>query len=387
MMDLAYFDNYAANPLHPEVVETMIAYLKTTFGNPSSQHRLGDPAAEALETARRQVMELINAGEWEIVFCTSGTESVNMAVKGVAFALRDKGKHIVTSDIEHNAVLRSMRRLRLMDWRVTSVSVDRYGLIDPAEVAKAITEETVLVTIMHANNEIGTIQPIAEIAKICRERKVTFHTDAVASCGVTPIDVKELDVDLLSLAANQFHGPLGAAALYIKRGTTIWPLLDGGVQERGRRAGTENMVGIVGLGKAAELAKKEMAARTEHTRALRQRLIAGLKERVPDIRINGHPEKCLPHLVSVSIYGVEGESVMLMLDDEGICIATRSACAAGALQASHVLLATRLDFIEAQGTLMISFGRDNTEAEVDRLLEALPPIVERLRAMSPVYKK
>jgi len=385
-MDVVNLDNYGANPLHPEVRKVMISYLETIYGNPSSQHTIGDRAAEALEEARARVMELINAEEREVVFCTSGTESVNMALKGVAFARREEGRHIVTSDIEHNAVLRTMRRLRLMDWKVTSVSVDSSGLVDPGEVARAITGQTVLVTVMHANNEIGTVQPIAEIARICQERKVPFHTDAVASCGVLPLDVKALGVDLLSLAANQFHGPSGAAALYVRRGTKIWPLLDGGVQERGKRAGTENMIGIVGLGKAAELARAEMARRAAHTKALRERLITGLKDRLADIRINGHPDKSLPHLVSVSIAGVEGESVMLMLDDEGICVATRSACAAGALQASHVLLAIGLDFIEAQGTLLISFGRDNTEAEVDRLLEVLPPVVERLRAMSPVYK-
>jgi len=386
-MDLAYLDNYGATPLHPQVLETMVNYLQTTFGNPSSQHSVGDRAAEALAAAREQVCGLINAEEREVVFCSSGTESVNTAIKGVAFALRDKGKHIVTSDIEHNAVLRTMRRLRLLDYQVTSVSVDEHGLVDPAAVAKAITDQTVLVTIMHANNEIGTIQPIAEIAKICRQRKVAFHTDAVASCGLVPIDVKALDVDLLSLAANQFHGPSGAAALYVKRGTTMWPLLDGGVQERGRRAGTENMVGIVGLGKAAELARAEMGDRQARARALKEKLITGLKESVADVRFNGHPTQCLPHLVSASIFGVEGESVMIMLDEEGICVATRSACAAGALQASHVLLSIGLDFTEAQGTLMISFGRDNTAADVDRFLQAMPPIVQRLRAMSPVYKK
>ena len=385
-MDVVNLDNYGANPLHPEVRRVMISYLETTYGNPSSQHTIGDSAAEALAEARTRVMELINAQEREVVFCTSGTESVNMAIKGVAFARREEGKHIVTSDIEHNAVLRTMRRLRLMDWKVTSVSVDETGLVDPQEVARAITPETVLVTIMQANNEIGTIQPIAEIARVCQERKVTFHTDAVASGGIIPTDVKELGVDLLSLAANQFHGPSGAAVLYVKRGTKMWPLLDGGVQERGKRAGTENMIGIVGLGKAAELARAEMDQRAARTGALKERLVAGLRERLVDIRINGHPRKSLPHLVSVSIAGVEGESVMLMLDDEGICVATRSACAAGALQASHVLLAIGLDFVEAQGTLMISFGRDNTEAEVDLLLENLPPVVERLRAMSPVYK-
>jgi cysteine desulfurase len=378
-------DNYGSNPLHPTVKEKMIDYLNTTYGNPSSQHSIGDPAAEALEQARYQVRKLINADEKEIVFCSSGTESVNMAVKGVAFARRDEGKHIVTSDIEHNAVLRSMRRLRMLDWKVTSVSVDKTGLIDPDEVAEAIRPDTVLVTIMHANNEIGVIEPISEIAQICRQKKVTFHTDAVASTGVIPVDVKELDVDLLSLAANQFNGPSGAAALYIRRGTKIWPLLDGGVQERGRRAGLENMIGRVGLGEAARLASVEMDERIYHTAGFKHKLLEDLNKTIPDIIINGHPEKSLPNLVSVSIKGVEGESIMLMLDDEGICVATRSACAAGALQASHVLLSIGLDFTEAQGTLLITFGRENRYWHIDKLMKALPPIVEHFRKMSPVY--
>jgi cysteine desulfurase len=380
-------DNAAATPIHPAVKARMIDYLENVYANPSSQHRLGDKASEALDTAREQVAQLIGAEPREIVFGSGGTESVNHAVKGVAFAKRDKGKHIITSNIEHNAVLRTLRALRLMDWRVTSLEVDQHGRLDPAAVEKAITDETVLITIMHANNEIGTTEPIAEIGQIARKHKIVFHTDAVASTGIVPVDVKAMNVDLLSLAANQFYGPSGVGALYVKRGTALWPLLDGGVQEQNKRAGTQNMLGIVGMGVAAELAKAEMDQRAAHTRALKERMAKGLAEGIDHIIINGHPEYCLPHLLSVSVGFIEGESMMIMLDEEGVAVATRSACAAGSLQASHVLLGIGLDFADAQGTLVFTFSPENTEADVDFVVEKLPPIVERLREMSPLYKK
>ncbi|MBU0516763.1 MAG: cysteine desulfurase [Proteobacteria bacterium] len=380
-------DNAAATPLHPDVKKRMIDYLETTYANPSSQHSLGDLAAEALDIAREQVAALVGAEPREIVFGSGGTESINHAIKGVAFAKRDKGKHIITSNIEHNAVLRTLRALRLMDWRVTSLDVDEYGLVDPQAVAEAITDETVLITVMHANNEIGTVEPIAEIGAVARERKIVFHTDAVASAGLVPLDVKAMNVDLLSLAANQFYGPSGAGALYVKRGTALWPLLDGGVQEQNKRAGTQNMLGIVGLGVAAEIARAEMDKRAEHTRGLKGRMAAGLKKGIEHLIFNGHPEKCLPHLLSVSVGFIEGESMMIMLDEDGVAVTTRSACAAGALQASHVLLGIGLDFADAQGTLVFTFSPENTEADVDYVVEKLPPIVERLREMSPLYKK
>ncbi len=380
-----YFDSLAGTPLHPEVQRVMTEYLQSTYGNPSSQHQVGDAAAEALDIAREQVAGLIGAEPREVVFCSGGTESINHAIKGVAWAQEKKGRHIITSNIEHNAVLRTLRALKLKDWRVTSLDVDHYGTVDPAAVAEAISDETVLISVMLANNEIGTIEPIREIAEIAQAHKIPMHTDAVCAAGVIPVDVKDLGVNLLSIAANQFHGPAGAGALYIKRGTPLWPLVDGGVQEHNKRAGSQNMVGIVGMGKAAELATAEMAARVAHTGQLKERMIKGLKEVIPHIIINGHPSQSLPNLVSVSVRYIEGESMMIMLDEEGICVATRSACAAGALQASHVLISIGMDFGDAQGTLVLSFNSMNTSEEVDVFLAKLPPIVERLRAMSPVW--
>jgi len=381
-------DYLASNPLLPHVQEAMIEAIKKNYGNPSSQHQIGDKAATALAKAREQVARLINApSEKEVVFTSGGTESVNHAVKGVAFANADKGKHIVTSNIEHNAVLRSLRALKMMDYKVTSVPVDSYGRVNPDDVAKAIKDDTILVTIMHSNNEIGTIQPIAEIAKITRERKVIFHSDAVDSVGVVPVDVQKLGVDLLSFAANQFYGPSGVGGLYIRRGTRIWPLIDGGVQENNKRAGTENLIGIIGMGVAAELAVRDMDARLLYARELKERLIRGLRARIDDIFINGHPEFSLPNLVSVSIRYIEGEGVVLMLDEEGIAVSTRSACAAGALQASHVLLSIGRDFADAQGTMVLTFGITTTEEDVDRFMDVLGRVVQTLRGMSPLYAK
>jgi len=381
-------DQIAATPLLSEVQEAMIEAIRKNYGNPSSQHQLGDRAAAALARARDQVARVINAAAAkEVVFTSGGTESVNHALKGVAFANADKGKHIVTSNIEHNAVLRSLRALKMMDYRVTSVPVDEYGRVNPEDVAKAIREDTVLVSIMHSNNEIGTIQPIEEIARITRERKVVFHSDAIDSVGVVPVDVQKLGVDLLSFAANEFHGPSGVGGLYIRRGTRIWPLLDGGVQENNKRAGTENFIGIIGMGAAAELAWRDMDARVLHGRRLKEKLIQGLRKRIDAIFVNGHPELSLPNLVSVSIRYIEGEGVVLMLDEEGIAVSTRSACAAGALQASHVLLSIGRDFADAQGTLVITFGITTTEAEIDRFLDALERVVQTLRGMSPLYAK
>ena len=387
-MSIINLDYLAANPLLPEVQEAMIDAIKKNYANPSSQHQLGDEAVAALQLAREQVARLINSPvEKEVVFTSSGTESVNHAVKGVAFANESKGKHIVTSNIEHNAVLRTLRALKMMDFKVTSVAVDEYGRVDPKDVAEAIRDDTILVTIMHSNNEIGTIQPIKEIAQITREKKVIFHSDAVDSVGVVPIDVQELGVDLLSFAANQFYGPSGVGGLYIRRGTRIWPLLDGGVQENNKRAGTENLIGIIGMGVAAQLAEREMEFRIKHAKKLKDRISEGLRARIEDIYINGHPELSLPNLVSVSVKYIEGEGIVLMLDEENIAVSTRSACAAGALQASHVLLSIGRDFADAQGTLVITFGRDTTEAEIDRFLDVLEEVVQTLRNMSPLYIK
>jgi len=303
----------------------------------------------------------------------------------VAMAKADKGKHIVTSNIEHNAVLRSLRRLKMSDYKVTSIPVDKYGRVNPDDVREAITDETILVSIMHSNNEIGTIQPIQEIGKITKEKKVLFHTDAVDSVGVVPIDVQELGVDLLSFASNPFYGPTGVGGLYIRRGTNIWPLLDGGVQENNKRAGTENLIGIIGMGVAAEYAVRDMESRTVQAKRMRDKIITELPEYIDEYLVNGHPEYCLPNLVSVSIKYIEGESVVLMLDEEDIAVSTRSACAAGALQASHVLLSIGREFADAQGTMVITFGLNNTEEDINRFLTALKEAVVTLREISPLY--
>lgn len=387
-MKILNLDHMSANPLLPEVQDAMIEALKMNYGNPSSQHKLGDQAAEVLDKARQSVAALINApASKEVVFTSSGTESVNHAVKGVAFAHTDKGRHIVTSNIEHNAVLRTLRRLKMMDCRVTSVPVDEHGRVNPDHVAKAIQDETILVSVMHSNNEIGTIQPIEEIAKITKEKKVIFHTDAVDSVGVVPIDVQEMGVDLLSFASNPFYGPTGVGGLYVRGGTKIWPLLDGGVQENKKRAGTENLIGIIGMGVAAELAMRDMESRISQGRKLKQKLLKELPNYIDEYFINGHPEYSLPNLLSVSIRYIEGESVVLMLDEEDISVSTRSACAAGALQASHVLLSIGRDFADAQGTMVITFGVENTEKDITRFLTVLKEAVKTLRDISPLYRK
>ncbi|MGM0428022.1 MAG: cysteine desulfurase family protein [Thermodesulfobacteriota bacterium] len=387
-MRIMNLDHISANQLLPEVQEAMMKVIRGNYGNPSSQHKLGDKAAEALGKARDSATGLIQASDpEEVVFTSSGTESVNLAIKGVALANNQEGKHIVTSNIEHNAVLRSLRRLKMMDYQVTSVPVDEHGLVDPERVADAIREGTILVSIMHSNNEIGTIQPIKELAEITKEKKVLFHTDAVDSVGVVPIDVQEMGVDLLSFASNPFYGPSGVGGLYVRRGTKIWPLMDGGVQENNKRAGTENLIGIVGTGVAADLAVRDMGKRMDHFRKCRKKLLDELPNYIDEYYINGHPEKSLPNLVSISIKYIEGESMVLMLDEENIEISTRSACAAGALQASHVLLSIGREFADAQGTLVITVGVENTEEDITRFLGVLKETVQTLRSMSPLYSK
>ncbi|MCX5892796.1 MAG: cysteine desulfurase family protein [Deltaproteobacteria bacterium] len=386
-MALIYLDHLSATPLHPKVKEAIIQHLEI-FGNPSSDNQLGQPAAAALEKARGQVAALINAADpKEVVFTSGGTEANNHALKGVAIGLREKGRHIITSNIEHKSVLNSLRTLRLVNYRVTSLDVDQYGLVDPAAVEKAITPETILISVMLANNEIGTLEPIADIAKIAQKAKVAFHTDAVAAAGIMPVDVQQLGVNLLSLAANQFYGPSGVGALYIRKGTPIMPLLDGGLQENKRRAGSENQIGIVGLGAAAAAAAQEMPANLPRIKALKDRLLQGIVTRIPEIKVNGHPEHCLPHLLSASVTYIEGESLMMLLEDEGIIVNTRSACASGSLRASHVLIGTGLDHALAQGTLVFTLGRETTAADIDHVLKVMPGIVQTLRDMSPIYKK
>lgn len=387
-MKIINLDHNSSRPLLPEVRAAMVTAIERDYHNPASQHQEGERAAAALEDARESVARLLNcANPKEIVFTSGGTESVNHAVKGAALANAEKGKHIVISNIEHNAVIRSARRLQSMGFKVTSVPVDAQGRVDPQAVAKAVTGETVLVSIMHSNNETGTIQPIEEIARLTREKKIVLHTDAVDSVGVVPMDVQALGVDLLSFAANSFHGPAGVGGLYIRRGTRVFPLLEGGVQEHNKRAGSENLIGIIGAGAAARETLAHLPQWSHHTLALKRRLLDRLPAAVDEVIVNTHPEHSLPNLVSLSLRYIEGESVMLMLDDEGFAVSTRSACATGSLRASHVLTAIGLDHADAQGTLVISFGKDNTEEDVDRFLEALRRTVATLRNMSPLYRK
>jgi cysteine desulfurase len=382
------FDHISSNPLLQEVKTAMIDAINADYHNPSSQHSAGELAAAQLDKARAAVADLINcANPKEVVFTSGGTEAVNHAVKGAALANAKKGNHIITSNVEHNAVIRSLKRLNGQGFKITSLDVDAHGRVEPQAVADAITDKTILVSIMHSNNETGTIQPIEAIARITREHKILLHTDAVDSVGVVPMDVQKLGVNLMSFGANTFYGPTGVGGLYIRRGTMIWPLLDGGVQEHNKRAGTENLIGIIGMGVAAELARRKMDERLAHLEDLKAKLLSGLSLTIEDIIVNTPAEASLPNLVSVSVRYIEGESVMLMLDDEGIAVATRSACATGSLRASHVLLSIGRSHADAQGTLVVTFGIENTESDVDHFLASLQKVVKTLRDISPLYQK
>ena len=386
-MRRVYLDNAATTPLLPEVRGAMLPYLGEAFGNPSSLHDWGEPAREAMETARAQVAQLIGANAEEIIFTGSGTESNNFAIKGLALAQQSKGKHVVVSAIEHFSVLHSARTLEKFGFELTLVPVDKYGVVDPEEVRKSLREDTVLVSVMHANGEVGTIEPIKEIAQITRENNVVFHTDAVATAGTIPVDVDELGVDALSLAGNQFYGPKGVGALWVRKGVRIMPFLDGGVQEGGRRAGTENVPAIVGLGKAAELAKASMTSRTKHLTQLRDRLLTGLPGKIDHVVVTGHPQNRLPGHASFCVEFIEGESMLMLLDSQGVAVSSGSACTSRALKASHVLIAMGLSHAVAQGSILFTLGLDNTPEDMDYVLEVLPPIVDRLRQMSPLYSE
>ncbi len=386
-MRKVYLDNAATTPLLPEVRQAMMPFLDETFGNPSSLHDWGDAAREAVDVARAQVAQLIGANAEEIIFTGSGTESNNFAIKGLALAQQNKGKHVVVSAIEHFSVLHSARTLEKWGFELSLVPIDKYGVVDPEDVRKSLRKDTVLVSIMHANGEVGTIEPIQEISKITRENNVVFHTDAVATAGTIPVDVKELGVDALSLAGNQFYGPKGVGALWVRKGVRIMPLLDGGVQEGGRRAGTEDVPAIVGLGKAAELAKANMAARVEHLAPLRDRLLTELPGKIDHVVVTGHPQKRLPGIASFCVEFIEGESMLMLLNSKEVAVSSGSACTSRALKASHVLIAMGISHELAQGSLLFSFGIDNIIEDIDYVLEVLPPIVDRLRQMSPLYSK
>ncbi len=386
-MRKVYVDNAAATPLLPEVREAMMPYLGDAFGNPSSLHDWGDGAREAIGSAREQVAALIGANADEITFTGSGTESNNFAVKGLALAQQTKGKHVVVSAIEHFSVLHSARTLEKLGFEVSEVPVDKHGVVSPDDVVRQIRKDTVLVSIMHANGEVGTIEPVAEIARITREREIPFHTDAVATAGTIPVNVAELGVDALSLAGNQFYGPKGVGALWIKKGVRIMPLLDGGIQEEGRRAGTENVPAIAGLGEAAELAKIHMTYRIKRLTPLRDHLLKELPKRVERVVVTGHPQHRLPGHASFCVEFIEGEAMLMLLNSKGIAVSSGSACTSRALKASHVLIAMGLSHEIAQGSILFTLGIDNTKEDVDYVLETMPPIVDRLRQMSPLYAK
>jgi cysteine desulfurase len=386
-MKRIYLDYAATTPTDPEVIKAMEPYFFDKFGNPSSIHTFGQEAKKGIEDAREILAKFLDAKPEEIVFTSGGTESNNFAIEGAAFALEKKGNHIITTTIEHHAVGEPCKFLEKHGFKITYVGVDKYGLVAPEDIKKAITDKTILISVMHANNEIGTIQPIAQIGKIARELGIYFHTDAVQTVGHIPVNVNELNVDLLSLSAHKFYGPKGVGALYIRKGTRVIKFLHGGDQEKGRRASTHNTPGIVGLGKAVELCQAKMDEEAKFQITLRDRLIKEIPKEIPEVYLNGHPTKRLPNNVNFSIKYIEGESILLNLDMLGIAASTGSACTSTSLEPSHVLLAIGLSHEIAHGSLRITMGRWTKEEGINYLLTHLPGIVEKLRAMSPLYEK
>jgi cysteine desulfurase len=374
-----YLDHAATTPTAPEVVAAMLPYFTDFFGNPSSLHGFGRQAGEGVEQARAQVAGLLGCAPAEIVFTAGGTEADNLALLGTAYAKEAKGKHLITSAIEHHAVSHTLEFLRKRGWEVTTLPVDSTGLVDSAAVQAALRSDTVLVTIMHANNEVGTVQPIAEIGALCRAAGVWFHTDAVQTVGHIPTLVHELNVDMLSLSGHKLYGPKGVGALYVRKGVRPKPILHGGGHERGLRSGTENVPGMVGLGRAAELALAEMATEAPRQATLRDRLLDGIVTRVPDVVVTGHRTRRLPNNASVCMKNSEGEAQLIFLDAAGIAASSGSACTSGSLDPSHVLLALGLDPDTAFGSLRLTLGRDTTAADIDAVLDHLPDIILRIR--------
>ncbi len=385
-MKKIYMDHAATTPCDSEVLEAMQPYFTEVFGNPSSLHSFGREAKKAINEAREKVAALIGADPTEIIFTSGGTESNNFALQGIAFA-NERKNHIITSKVEHAAILETCKFLEKRGFQVTYLPVDQFGMINPKDVATFITDKTILVSIMHANNEVGTIEPIAEIAEIVKKKGIYFHTDAVQTVGQIPVNVNELKVDLLSASSHKFYGPKGVGFLYVKKGTKITPFLHGGEQERGRRGSTENVPGIVGLGKAAEIAARDMGSRVKHLKSLRDKLIEGILKNIPDTKLNGHPEKRLPKNADFLVKYIEGESMLLKLDLAGIAVSTGSACSSGSLEPSHVLLACGIDKVDAHGSLRFTLGKNNTEEDINYVLRVFPEIVSKLRELSPLYEK
>lgn len=388
---IIYLDHNATTKPRPEVVEAMLPHLRGHYGNASSIYQLGQEERKAIDIAREQLAKLIGVQNAdEIVFTGGGSESINWAIQGVAFARREKGKHIVTTKIEHSAVMKTCQFLETMGWQVTYVGVDWHGRVNPAHIREAITKDTVLVSIMHANNEIGTIEPVEDIGKICREKGVPLHVDALQTVGKIPVSVETLGCDLLSVGAHKFYGPKGVGALYVRPGTKIHPLIHGGSHERNRRAGTENVAGIAGLGVAAELASKEMKHDEKHVRHLRDKLEKALLCDIECVRLNGDPDQRMFNTSNLSIEAVEGEGLIIGLDMQGICVSSGSACSSGQTEPSHVLKAIGVPIELAKGSVRFSLGRENTDEEIEKVIEVFPKVVERLRNLSPLwgdYKK
>lgn len=379
-----YFDHSATTPVHPLVAEEMFRCANNIYGNPSSIHSFGREAKKTLEDAREKVARGIGANLEEVVFTSGGTESDRLAIRGAVAGSLKKGNHIITSATEHHAVLDTCKALEKEGFELTVLPVDEYGMVDPGHLANSIKDNTILITIMHANNEVGTIQPISEIGRIAREKGVLFHTDAVQSMGKIPVNVDELNVDLLSLSGHKIHAPKGVGALYIRRGSRWRPVDFGGGQERKRRPGTENLPGIAALGKAVELAVGDMEKEAARLTLLREQIIKGILERIPHTKLNGHPTMRLPNHVSFTFEHIEGESLLLSLDMKGVAVSSGSACTSGSLEPSHVLLAMGIPHEKAHGSLRITMGRINTEEDVRDFIEIMPPIVERLRQISPL---
>jgi cysteine desulfurase len=387
MAEIYYLDNNATTRTDKAVIEAMTPYFGEKYFNASSIYSSAQYVRKDIEAAREEAAKFINADPKEIIFTSGGTESDNFAIKGIAYANTDKGRHIITSKIEHPAVLETCRYLEKNGWEITYLNVDKYGIVSPDELKKAIRKDTVLISIMYANNEIGTIEPIKEIGEIARESGVYFHTDAVQAAGKIPIDVKKLNIDMLSIAAHKFHGPKGVGFFYLKKGVRIHSISQGGHQERSKRSGTENVPAIIGLAKACEIAGEHLkdSSGMAEIKALRDALEKGLLEKIPDIIINGHPEKRIDNTLNVCVKHIEGEAMLIHLDFDGICVSSGSACASGSLEPSHVLLALGLPHEIAHGSIRFSFSKYNTQSDVDKVLEVMPGIVDKLRKMSPMW--
>ncbi len=382
---MIYMDHSATSPVDPEIFEAMRPYFVDNFGNASTLYSLGRDARKAMEAAREQVASLIGAKPEEVIFTSGGTESDNIAIKGTAYRLKNKGNHIITSAIEHPAVRETCKYLEKNGFEVTYLPVYEEGIIRLSDLEDAITDKTILITIMHANNEIGTIQPIAEIGKIARENKIYFHTDAVQTVGKIPVNVEEMNVDMLSLSGHKVYGPKGIGALYVRKGVRLEPIIHGGGHEKGLRPGTENVSGIVGLGKACELAEKNLLDDAKYITNLRDRLIDGILDSIEQSYLDGHRTKRLPNNVNVRFTGIEGESLVLHLDSKGVAASTGSACSSKSLEPSHVLIALGLEHVEAHGSLRLTLGKENTEEEVDYVITAVNEVVETLRKLSPLW--